>query len=126
MAERAAYRCEYCLIHEDDAGFSHEVDHIVSRKHGGTSSEDNLAYACVVCNRNKGSDIASTHPESGKILRLYHPRRDRWSDHFRLNGGLIEPLTDLGAVTLRLLRLNAPERIVERKILQLLRSYPVR
>jgi HNH endonuclease len=125
VAERADYRCEYSLIHEHDAGFSHQVDHIVSRKHGGASIEDNLAYACVLCNRNKGSDIASTHPETGKILRLYHPRRDRWKDHFRLNGGIVEPLTELGAVTLQLLRMNALERIAERRILQSLRSYPI-
>jgi len=46
-------------ISEDDAGFSHQVDHIVSRKHGGLSTQENLAYACVECNRHKGSDVAS-------------------------------------------------------------------
>jgi 5-methylcytosine-specific restriction endonuclease McrA len=46
VAARAQGRCEYCLIHEDDSGFRHEVDHIVSRKHGGESSMANLAYSC--------------------------------------------------------------------------------
>src|SRR5437660_3903593 len=27
--ERAHGRCEYCLIHEDSAGFPHQIDHIV-------------------------------------------------------------------------------------------------
>jgi len=47
VARRAGERCEYCLIHELEAGFPHQVDHIVSRKHGGESTSDNLAYACV-------------------------------------------------------------------------------
>jgi 5-methylcytosine-specific restriction endonuclease McrA len=53
VSRRAGCRCEYCLIHEDDAGFSHQLDHIISRKHGGTSAADNLALACVLCNRHK-------------------------------------------------------------------------
>ncbi|MGA2136486.1 MAG: HNH endonuclease signature motif containing protein [Bryobacteraceae bacterium] len=44
-------RCEYCLIHEDDAAFSHEVDHVIGRQHGGRTVADNLAYSCMVCNR---------------------------------------------------------------------------
>lgn len=43
VAERAAYRCEYCLLHEDDSYSPHQVDHIISRKHGGQSGSDNLA-----------------------------------------------------------------------------------
>lgn len=55
VTRRADGRCEYCLIHENDAGFPHQVDHIVSRKHGGNSERDNLALAYVLCNRYKGS-----------------------------------------------------------------------
>jgi hypothetical protein len=43
VARRAGYRCEYCLIHEDDVGFLHQVDHVISRKHGGSSLPGNLA-----------------------------------------------------------------------------------
>jgi hypothetical protein len=31
---RADRLCEYCLLHEDDTHFGHEVDHIISEKHG--------------------------------------------------------------------------------------------
>lgn len=126
VAQRANRRCEYCLIHEDDAGFSHEVDHILSRKHGGSSTTDNLAYACVLCNRYKGADVASVDPRTGRLLRLFNPRHDRWSDHFRLEGEVIESRTEIGSVTVRLLRLNAAERIAERRILQALGRYPRR
>jgi hypothetical protein len=60
--------CEYYLIHESDAAFAHEVDHIISRKHGGQDSEDNLAYACFACNRFKGSDLGSLGPEGAFVL----------------------------------------------------------
>ena len=117
VARRAGHRCEYCLIHENDAGFPHQVDHVVSRKHGGTSAFNNLAYACILCNRYKGSDVASINPKTGEAVRLFHPRQDRWTDHFRLDADFIEPLTDAGSATVRLLRLNAAERLAERRLL---------
>jgi hypothetical protein len=126
VAQRAGRRCEYCLIHEDDAGFPHQVDHILSRKHGGSSTPDNLAYACVVCNRYKGSDVASIDPRTAEIVPLFDPRHDRWSDHFRLNGARVEPISQIGWATARLLGLNAPERILERRLLQSLGRYPQR
>ena len=62
---RADSLCEYCLLHEDDTFFGCEIDHIISEKHAGQTTESNLAYACLVCNRSKGSDIGSLMPGSG-------------------------------------------------------------
>jgi 5-methylcytosine-specific restriction endonuclease McrA len=124
VAQRAGRRCEYCLIPEDDAGFPHQIDHIVSRKHGGLSTTDNLAYACVLCNRHKGSDVASIDSHTGEAVPLFHPRRDRWADHFRLEAERIEPVSGVGSVTERVLRLNAAERLAERRLLQSLGVYP--
>jgi hypothetical protein len=128
VARRAHHRCEYCLIHEDDIAFRPHVDHILSRKHGGLSDIENLAYACVICNRNKGSDIASIASidggHGGEIVRLFHPRHDLWADHFQLDGCSIRAISDVGAATLELLRFNAPERLAERRLLQSLGSYP--
>jgi hypothetical protein len=124
VSERAAHRCEYCLIHENDVGFPHQIDHIISRKHGGGSESNNLALACMICNRHKGSDIASIDRESGQILPLFHPRNDVWTQHFRIAGEIIEPLTSVGSVTALLLRLNSPERLRERRLLQAVGSYP--
>ena len=75
VIERARGWCEYCLVHEDNAGFPHQIDHIISRKHGGSSGVGNLAYACILCNRYKGTDIASID-HSGRAIRLFDPRRD--------------------------------------------------
>jgi len=117
VAQRAEHRCEYCGIHEEDAGFALQVDHIVSRKHGGTSVPDNLAYACILCNRYKGSDVAAIDLLSGEVVRLFHPRRDRWADHFHFNAHALEALSARARATVRLLRLNAPERIAERRLI---------
>ena len=77
VAARAGYVCEYCLIHEDDTFFECEVDHIISVKHGGPTEEKNLAYACLPCNRHKGSDIGSILGETGQLVRFFNPRVDR-------------------------------------------------
>jgi hypothetical protein len=124
VAQRADGRCEYCLIREQDAGFPHQIDHIVSRKHGGLSTSENLALACVLCNRYKGTDIASIDSSTGELARLFNPRQDRWIDHFSIDGATIEPLSGTGRVTASLLRLNATERIAERLLLQELGTYP--
>lgn len=123
MAERG-FRCEYCLLREEDAFSSHQIDHVVSLKHDGSSDESNLAYACVRCNAWKGTDIAALDAVSGTFVPLFNPRVNKWADHFRIEGLLIEPLTAEGRVAARLLRLNIDQRIVERRLLMAIGRYP--
>lgn len=126
VQERAQGRCEYCLVHEEDMYYPHEADHIIAEKHGGPTSLDNLAWACFYCNRYKGSDLASVDPISKKIVFLFHPREQRWSRHFRLNGALIEGITSSGRATAALLHLNDPERVAFRLRLIELGRYSTR
>ena len=114
VADRAKQLCEYCLIAEVDTFYGCEVDHIISRKHGGSSESDNLAYACAFCNRAKGSDIGSIST-TGELTRFFNPRNDSWAEHFRLEGAKIEPLTTIGEVTARILGFNESARIDERE-----------
>ena len=124
VAARAGFACEYCLIREDDAFFGCEVEHVIAEKHGGGTDERNLAYACLPCNRHKGTDIASIAPSTGRLVRLFDPRSDRWSDHFRLDGARIVALTETGEVTVRTLSLNHPDRLLEREVLIGAGTYP--
>ncbi len=117
--QRAGDRCEYCLIHANDVMFSHQPDHIIAVKHGGKTTEANLAWACFLCNRFKGSDIASIDPETDDLAPLFHPRHDLWREHFRLEEGQIIPLTAVGRVTARLLRFNSLKNVELRSLLQL-------
>ena len=114
VADRAKQLCEYCLIAEADTFYGCEVDHIISLKHGGSSEPDNLAYACAICNRTKGSDVGSI-ATSGEFTRFFNPRIDRWPDHFRLEGAMIQPLTPIGEVTARILGFNDGVRLHERE-----------
>lgn len=123
VARRADGICEYCLIHEDDTFFGCEVDHIISEKHGGAMKAGNLAYACVFCNRHKGSDIGSVM-EDGDLVRFFHPRKDGWVDHFVLDGSVVSPQTAIGAVTVRILQMNTPDRMLEREALRDVGRYP--
>ena len=104
VADRAKGLCEYCLIAEADTFYGCEVDHIISIKHGGSTAPDNLAYACALCNRAKGSDVGSI-ATSGEFTRFFDPRTDRWSEHFRLEGSAIHALTPVAEVTARILAL---------------------
>ncbi|MBD2194815.1 MULTISPECIES: HNH endonuclease [Calothrix] len=117
VCDRANHACEYCLIPEIAVLVPHEVDHVIAEKHGGQTDETNLALACTICNKYKGSDLTSIDPSNGEIVRLYQPRHDRWYDHFQLKDGEIQPLTAIGRVTVRLLQMNRPERVEERKVL---------
>ncbi|MBY0503924.1 MAG: HNH endonuclease [Bryobacteraceae bacterium] len=108
-------------MREEHSGYPHQLDHIVSRKHGGAPTEDNLALACVACNRHKGSDIAALN-EAGHPVRLFHPRRQTWDEHFRFDRAVLQPLSDAGEATIRILRLNDPWRIAERLALRRFRA----
>jgi hypothetical protein len=116
--ERAAGRCEYCGMPEAFSFASHHIDHIVAEKHDGPTNPDNLALCCTLCNRHKGSDLTAIDPQTGIIIALFDPRRDVWADHFKLAlDGVLWSDTPAGRATIRLLQLNRPERIEERRML---------
>jgi hypothetical protein len=124
VTARAKARCEYCLLHEDHAFFTHEIDHIHAEKHGGDTVEANLCLACADCNRHKGSDLCSLDPQTGDVVALFHPRQEKWSEHFRLiDTGIIEPLTASGRVTERILRFNRVDLVADRARLIALGGY---
>jgi hypothetical protein len=58
----------------------------------------------------KGPNLSSVDPETKRVVRLFHPRRDRWSDHFGLDAGIIVGKTPVGRATAFLFRMNDGER----------------
>ena len=105
------------MVHDSDVYHGCEVDHVISVKHGGLTAPENLAYACFHCNRHKGTDLGSIGPRTGKLVGCFNPRSDRWKQHFYLNEGRIEALTEVGEVTIRMLEVNHPERLAFRRLL---------
>ena len=87
----------------------------------GTDAETNLCLRCLRCNLKKGPNAASTAPEvesDYRIVALFHPRKQRWPEHFHLReDGRIEGVTPEGRATVRLLDFNAEERVQLRRLL---------
>ena len=125
VVERAHECCEYCLLHQDDAESPHQVDHLIAIEHSGQTISENLALACQLCNRYKGSDLATIDPAEGKIVPLFNPRTQIWSEHFELAGAQILGLTSTGRATVELLRLNDEARLLDRQALIDAGRYPL-
>ncbi|MEL7163016.1 MAG: HNH endonuclease signature motif containing protein [Bacteroidota bacterium] len=119
VTKRADDTCEYCRIPLTYGFFlPYHIDHIISEKHGGATTYDNLAFACKSCNSFKGSDLATFLAKKKIIVRIYHPRKDNWSDHFSLNEmGELIPHTDIGTATIQLLDLNIQGYCTLRRVL---------
>jgi hypothetical protein len=116
--QKAQGRCEYCQLPSASYPAPFQIDHIIARQHGGPTVVDNLALACIHCNRFKGPNIGSVDRESGEIVRLFHPRRDIWTEHFIWDGPRLEALTPIGRATIALLLINDPEVVAVRSALQ--------
>jgi hypothetical protein len=93
-------------------------------KHGGKTGLLNLAYACSVCNQNKGSDLGTFLPNSKRLIRLFNPRKDNWATHFTLGYGEIIPKTLIAAATIKVLDINNVDRIILRQALMDEGLYP--
>jgi hypothetical protein len=64
-----------------------------------------------------GPNIAGLDPESGDLTRLFHPRTDKWADHFMWVGPTLHGKSPIGRVTLQVLNINDPVRIEHRRLL---------
>ncbi len=93
------------------------IDHIVARQHGGSSAIENLALCCGRCNLYKGPNIAGIDAKTRQITRLFNPRLDIWTEHFRKDGALIVGVSDVGRTTANLLVFNLPVRVAARRAL---------
>lgn len=123
VADRASGFCEYCLAYQIFSVVKFQIEHIISIKHGGSDFIDNLALACIYCNRFKGSDVG-TILKDFEFTRFYHPRIDNWTDHFSISDVMIVPKTEIGAATEKILKLNNPDRLIERYALQAKGFFP--
>ena len=78
---------------------------------------ENLALACLHCNRHKGPNIAGTDPETGAMIRLFHPRLHRWSNHFEWAGAVLRGRTAIGRTTIHVLAINDADFLAMRTAL---------
>lgn len=119
---RARDACEYCLM---PTRIRFEVDHVIPvsqwrayldgsllTKPRESDREvhhlDNFAWTCPHCNGSKRNRVSGRVGQ--RVHPLFHPRRDRWDEHFVLTDGLllVRGLTWIGKATERVLSLNDP------------------
>lgn len=73
VTARARERCEYCLFPQIASFAALEIEHIIAEKHDGATVAQNLALACLICNRFKGTDLGSLDPLTDVLTPFYHP-----------------------------------------------------
>src|SRR5882724_5185102 len=117
VSARASGRCEHCRLPLEFDDSPASVDHIIALKHHGPTIAENLAFACFHDNNFKGDNIAGLDPVDSSLTRLFNPRTDRWPEHFRFSRGEIIPLTAIGRTTLYVANMNAPVRVMGRRLL---------
>jgi len=122
--QRAGSICEYCRMPQQYDVLTFQVDHIIARKHHGADELGNLALACFACNNHKGPNIAGIDPETGEIVRLFHPRQDNWEDHFEWHEAVLVGRTLVGRATIDVLAVNLPYRLRLRQALILEGVFP--
>lgn len=126
VIERAHGRCEYCQCSVAYATESFDVEHIIPISRGGNSEFDNLAFACSGCNGHKYNKIRGVDPSDQTEVELYHPRRQRWRDHFGwdITYTQVVGLSTCGRATIAALQMNRLGVINLRRVLVLVGSHP--
>lgn len=72
--------CQYCLRKLPRSELN--LDHVVPRSRGGSTSWENVVCSCIPCNLKKAN---RTPEQAGMVLRK-QPTRPRWSPAFRPPG----------------------------------------
>jgi 5-methylcytosine-specific restriction endonuclease McrA len=123
VIKRAGRACEYCRMPDRLQAGGFELDHILPRSRGGLTTLDNLAYACPHCNDRKWAHVDGQDPTTGETTPLFHPRQDRWDDHFAWSEEIhmeIVGKTPAARGTVARLQLNHPELLeIRRELVKL-------
>ena len=116
IRQRAGQRCEYCHMPESAApAASFHLEHAIAKQHGGGDTLANFCWSCHRCNLSKGPNLSGRDPLTGKIVRLFHPRRQSWKRHFEWSGAWLVGRTACGRATIVVLAINHPQRVLLRQ-----------
>jgi hypothetical protein len=117
VGTEAGHRCGYRLTQEWVVGTSMEVDHILPEALGGRTAIANLWLACSPCNARKADRITAIDPKTATLVRLFHPRRQVWSQHFAWSaeGDRIVGTSPIGRATVVALDLNRAPLVLSRR-----------
>jgi HNH endonuclease len=126
VRERAHFCCEYCLSQEAYSPDPFSNEHIIALSAGGHSTANNLAFSCQGCNNFKYTFRFALDLVTLQEVPLYHPRQDRWADHFSWNDDASEliGLTATGRATIETLQLNREQVVNLRRVLSVVGKHP--
>lgn len=126
VRDRAGNRCEYCRHPASYAYSSFVCDHIMPRVLGSGNDASELAWACSGCNSSKYTKTHARDPQTGRVVPLFNPRRQRWSQHFAWSEDALFVIgrTATGRATVEALHLNRAELLNLRRVLQAAGEHP--
>jgi hypothetical protein len=126
VRDRAHNRCEYCQHPASYACAPFVCEHILPRVRGAGDTPPELAWACPACNSHKYQKTHARDPQTERIVPLFNPRRQRWSQHFAWSEDftLIIGRTATGRATIEALHLNRPELLNLRRALRAVGEHP--
>jgi hypothetical protein len=112
VRQKANFLCEYCKVSETDSGGELTIDHYQPQSADGGDEEQNLVYCCFRCNIYKGDYWHLTSNKS----RIFNPRTDNRDEHFWFSeSGKLFALSEIGEITIELLRLNRKPLVKKRE-----------
>jgi len=126
VTERAQNCCEYCRALADFSPQSFSVEHILPVYADGETVSENLALSCQGCNNHKATKTTAIDPATGEPVSLFHPRLQKWSEHFVWNESYTEiiGITATGRATVIELQLNRRGLVNLRRVLYLAGEHP--
>jgi hypothetical protein len=120
VRQRANFQCEYCHVSEKWQYVSFTIEHVLPAAMGGENNLENLALCCFACNRRKSNKTKALDPITRRLVRLFNPRTQKWSEHFIWSEDKVHivGLTAAGRATIRRLDLNR-DRLVKIRLADL-------
>jgi hypothetical protein len=126
VRERAQGLCEYCHFPARFTNAAFHCDHILPRKLGGKTTIENLAWSCSWCNASKSIKTHVRDSQTKRLVPLFNPRRQRWSQHFSWSEDTLFIIgqTTIGRTTVEALQLNRTELLNLRRVLRAAGEHP--
>ena len=123
---RARGLCEYCRCPAHFTNAPFHCEHVQPREAGGEMTLENLAWACPWCNASKYTKTHAPDLQTGRVVLLFNPRRQRWARHFTWSEDFMTIIgrTTTGRATVEALHLNRPELLNLRRVLHTVGEHP--
>ena len=123
---RAKACCEYCRTPLPFTPDPVVIDHIQPVSQGGSDLLENLAVSCWGCNGHKSAGTRAFDAQEARLVPLFNPRSQAWSEHFRWSDDGVHVLgvSAIGRASVSKLNLNRQGLLNLRAVLRLAGKHP--